>query len=315
MNMVRQIVVLACIVIACVGEADAQNPTIIVSQDLSFGSNITGTTTIGYNNSSAAQFVIQFPTYPQQGNVTISFMLPSNLTDAAGDNLPISFTWNSAAYNVGTNSLQGATTFNPSNGLSGTLGQNAHSDYFWLGGTVTPGNNYTAATYTGTITVSVMVTVGTSTYTADQTISVTATLTGSVSLSVNGSLNFGTVIAGTTPPSITAQSGTAASITASVSGGGGRNVTITFPSSTTMTDSYGHSLMFLPSVYGTNISGDQAGATPVTSGSSVTLSGRRGRRRGGTGYYYIWVGGSLNAVPPGQAPGNYVGNFWITVTY
>ena len=96
MNVIRKMAVLVCIIIAGVGEADAQDPTITISQDLSFGNNITGTTTIAYNNSAAAQFVIEFPAYPQQGNVTISFVLPSNLTDAAGDNLPVSFTWKTA---------------------------------------------------------------------------------------------------------------------------------------------------------------------------------------------------------------------------
>lgn len=311
MNSIRQTAVLACFIIIGVGKANAQNPTITVLQDLSFGTNVTRTTTIAYNSSAAAKFAVQFPTYSQQGNVSITFILPANLTDAAGDNLPISFSGNSAAYNVGTNSTHGAISFDPNYGLSGTLGQNSHTDYFWLGGTVTPGYNYTASTYVGTITVSVIVTVGTNQYTADETITVTATLVGNVSLSATGSLNFGTIIAGTTPPSIVAQSGSAAAITASVRGGGGRQITVDYPGTTSLNGSSGLPLTFTPSVYGTNVSGDQAGATVVTSGSSVTLSGSHRQ----TGYYYFWVGGALDAVPANQVPGNYVGNFWITVTY
>ena len=311
MNTIRQIAVVACAIIIGVGRVDAQSPTITVLRDLSFGTNITSTTTIAYNNPAAAEFAIQFPTYSQQGTVSITFILPTNLTDGTGDNLPISFSANSAAYHVGVNSTRGATTFDPNFGLNGTLSQNSHTDYFWLGGTITPGNNYVASTYSGTVTVSVIVTIGTQQYSASETINVTATLIGNVSLSVTGSLNFGTIIAGTMPPAITAQSGAAASVTATVKGGKGGHIGVTYPATTTLNDSYGNTLTFTPSVYGTNVSGDQAGAVAVTSGATVTLSSGKGN----TGYYYFWVGGALNSVPVSQQPGNYVGNFWITVTY
>lgn len=306
-----RIAILLCVSFAGLSEASAQDPAIIVSQGLDFGSNVTGTTTISYSSQSAGAFAIAFPTYSQQGNVTISFLLPAQLVDAAGDAISISFT-NSAAYNVGVNSVNGATQFDPNNGLSGPLGQTAHSDYFWIGGTLTPGRNYTASTYTGTITVSVAVTIGTSHYSATQTIPITATVTGNVSISVSGSLDFGLIVAGTTPPAISAQSASAASITASVSRAGGGTITVTYPATTNLTDMYGDVLTFTPSLYGTNASGDQGGATLVTSNSTVTLSGTKHWQ---TGYYYMWLGGSLNTVIPGQVPGRYTGNFVITVAY
>lgn len=294
-----------------VNEAMAQNPTMTITQGLAFGTNITGTTTVAYNASTAAAFSIQFPNYSQSGTLSLTFILPSNLTDDAGDNLPISFAANSAAYHVGVNSTNGATTFNPNNGLNGTLGQAAHTDYFWLGGTVTPGANYTASTYTGTITVLAVVTVGAQQYSASQNITVTATLTGNVSISVTGSLDFGLVVAGTIPPSLSAQSGSAPSITTSVTHGGGRGITVAYAPTTTLSDSYGNTLTFTPSLYGSNVAGNQAGATAVASGSSLTLSGRRNR----TGYYYFWLGGALSPVPTNQQPGSYIGNFVISVTY
>ncbi len=294
-----------------VNEAMAQNPTMTITQDLSFGTNITGTRTIAYNASTAAAFSIQFPNYSQSGTLSLTFILPSDLTDDAGDNLPISFAANSAAYHVGVNSTRGATTFNPNNGLNGTLGRAAHTDYFWLGGTVTPGINYTASTYTGTITVLAVVTIGTQQYNASQTITATATLTGNVSMSVTGSLDFGLVVAGTTPPSLSAQSGTAPSITTSVTHGGGGQITVTYSPRTVLNDPYGNTLTFTPSLFGSNVAGNQAGATAVTSGSSLTLSGRRNQ----TGYYYFWLGGALNPVPNGQQPGTYSGNFVLSVTY
>jgi Domain of unknown function (DUF4402) len=293
----------------CTGQTFAQAPAITVLRDLSFGTNITGTKTIAYNNSAASQISVVFPTYSQQGNVTFTFMLPTSLTDVAGNSLPISFASNSAAYHVDVNSTSGATVFNPNNGLSGTLGQAAHTDYFWLGGTVTPGSNYTASTYTGTITVVVTATIGAQVYTSNETIAVSATLIGNVSLAVTGSLDFGLVVAGTTPPSLSAQSGSAAMITAS--GTGGSPITVTYAATTSLNDMYGHTLTFTPSVYGANSSSSQATATSVASGSRVTLSGRRRQ----TGHYYFWLGGALSPVPTGQSPGSYVGNFWLTVSY
>lgn len=286
-----------------VNRAMAQNPALTILRDLSFGSTTT-TKTIAYNNAAAAAFQVAFPNYSQQGSVSFTFILPTNLTDAAGDNLPISFSANSAAYHVDVNSTSGATAFDPNNGLSGTLGQAAHTDYFWLGGTVTPGRRFTASDYSGIITVSVNVTVGTQYYSATETITVTATLLGNVSLSATGSLDFGFVVAGTTPPSLSALAGGAPQFIAT---GVRNNRSIaTFSSTTTLNDGYGNTLTFTPSVYGSGTN-NQAGSHPITSGSTLNTGNNTNHN------YYFWLGGSLNAVPAGQPPGSYSGTFVLTV--
>lgn len=302
MKRLRQISVMVFLLLIAAGKSMAQSATIVVTRNLAFG-NITATTTVAYNNAKAAAFAVQFPNYTQTASLALTFILPTNLTDDAGDNLPISFAYNSAAYHVSVNSTNGATPFNPSNGLAGNLGQTAHTDYFWIGGTVTPPPNFVASDYSGEIIVNVDVTVGTQHYTSSQTIEVTATLQGNVSLSATGSLDFGYIVAGTTPPVLSALAGGAPQISAT----GVRNnrSTVTFSSSVTLSDGNGNSLTFTPSVYGSGTN-NQAVAQPVTSGSTL----RPGNR---ITVYYFWLGGSLSAVPVGQASGNYTGNFIITV--
>jgi hypothetical protein len=284
-------------------QAMAQNPAIMILSDLSFGSTTT-TKTIAYTDAAAAHFQVQFPTYSQAGTVSFTFILPTNLTDVAGNNLPISFATNSAAYHVDVNSTTGATTFDPNAGLSGTLGQAAHTDYFWLGGTVTPPRNFTASDYSGIVTVSVNVTIGTQNYSATQTITVTAKLLGKVSLSATGSLNFGFVVAGTTPPSLSALAGGAPQFVAT----GVRNnrSIVTFSATTTLNDVNGNTLTFTPSVYGSGTN-NQVGSVPITSGSTLNTGNNTNHN------YYFWLGGSLNAVPSGQPPGSYTGAFVLTV--
>ncbi len=274
-------------------QAMAQNTAVTILSDLSFGSTTT-TETIAYNNAAAAHFQVQFPNYSQAGSVSFTFVLPTNLTDVAGNNLPISFATNSAAYHVDVNSTTGATTFDPNAGLSGTLGQAAHTDYFWLGGTVTPGTNFTASNYSGIVTVSVNVTIGTQNYSATQTITVTATLLGYVSL----------VVAGTTPPSLSALAGGAPQFVAT----GVRNnrSIVTFSATTTLNDVNGNTLSFTPSVYGSGTN-NQVGSVPITSGSTLNTGKNTNHN------YYFWLGGSLSAVPSGQPPGSYTGAFVLTV--
>ncbi len=284
-------------------QAVAQYSTITVTQGLSFGTNITGTTTLAYTSPGAAAFQVAFPNYSQAATLSLTFILPSNLTDAAGDNLPISFATNSAAYHVNVNSTAGATAFNPNNGLNGTLGQTAHVDYFWLGGTVTPGNNYIASDYSGTITIVSDIVVGTQHYTSTETITVTATLLGNISISATGALDFGLVVAGTTPPSLSALAGGAPQFIAT----GVRNnrSIVTFSSTSTLNDGYGNTLTFTPSLYG-SATNSQAGSQPITSGTTLS-PGRRNTN------YYFWLGGSLAPVPTGQPPGSYSGVFILTV--
>ncbi len=68
---------------------------------------------------------------------------------------------------------------------------------------------------------------------------------------------------------------------------------------------------FSSTLYGTNVYGDQAGATSVSSGDVVSLSGNRRT----TGYYYFRLGGSIDPVPAGQPPGDYTGSLVLNVAY
>jgi len=288
-----------------VDQAKAQTPTISLIQGISFGSNVTGAATIAYNNPSAAAFAVQFPNYTGSPAVSFAFTLPAYLTDAYGDQLPISFGANSAAYHANLNSTNGATTFNPGSGVNGPLGSSSHIDYFWLGGTVTPGTNYTAASYSGAITVVVTVTAGTQQYTASEVVTVTATTTGTISLSATGALNFGQIIAGTTPPSLSALASGAPEFT--VTAPARSTITAEYSLTSSLNDGYGHKLTFTPSLYG-NASNTQAGSAAFLSGNSVTL-GRRAT------HYYFWLGGNLGSVVSGQPAGTYSGIFSIRVSY
>ncbi len=279
--------------------AKAQTPTISLTRALSFGSIQQSTAyTIAYNNASASAFTVQFPDYTGSPTVSVTFILPTDLTDGYGDNLPISFGTTSGAYHANTNSTNGATTFNLSNGVNGSLGTAAHNDYFWLGGTITPGT-YVASDYSGIITVVLTVTVGTQQYTASQDVNVTATLLGRVSLSATGSLDFGQIIAGTTPVPLSAQAASAPTFHAS---GSRKSSTVTFTNSA-LDDGFSHTLPFTPSVYGGSTN-NQAGSKSITSGSTLARNN-----------YYFWLGGSLGAVPSGQVPGVYSGTFALRVTY
>jgi hypothetical protein len=285
--------------------AEAQTPAASLISGLSFGT-ISTRTTINYWETGAAQFRVDFPNYSGSPSVSVVFTLPSALTDGYGDNLPIFFSSRRnylAAYNVGNSSLKGAVGFDPSNGLINyQLSPSSHTDYFWLGGTVIPNKQYVAATYYGDVTVTVTVTVGTQLYTTSLTIPITVTLQGNVSLSATGSLDFGLIVAGTTTPlALSPRAGNAPKFTASASGG---ITTVTYSSSISLNDGYGNTLTFIPSVYGSS-SDNQDGATPILSGQSL----------GGIRTYYFWLGGSLEAVPPNQAPGNYTGTFVLTVTH
>jgi len=287
-----------------ISRADAQNPTISLFSGLSFGS-IQGTTTISYSASGAAHFEIQFANYVN-ATASVTFILPSSLSDGSGDNLPITFATNSGYYNVGSdNAGYGGNQFNPNTGII-NAGVNAgvHTDYFFIGGTVTPGNNFVAATYTGTMTMTISVVVSGQTYTASQDIGITATLLGRVSLTATGALDFGQVLAGTTPPALSPHASGAPEITAT-STTGSHTYTVTF-SASQLNDGYGHTLNFTPSLTA-SATNNQTGSTTISSPASVNL-GRRGS-------YYFWVGGSLAAVPAGQTPGNYSGTFVLTMAY
>lgn len=308
----RYVILVLTFVALTAGELFAQNPTITLLKGLSFGMTITGATnTIAPTDPQAAEVEVDFPGYGGWFDIlSVTFTLPSALT-SGGNSLTITFSTSSAARNT-VNTVSGSTTFDPNGGYTFFVASNTPTTlYIWIGGSISPPNNQAAGDYLGNITVTATATTifPTNTYRSSLDIPVDATIIRGLSLMSAGMLDFGLVVAGTTVPAISARSGTAPAITAA--GAGGRSITVTYSSSTSLDDGSGNSLTFYPSLYGTNVYGDQAGATTVSSGAVVNMSG--GRRT--TGYYYFWLGGSLDPVPAGQPPGNYAGNFVLNVAY
>ncbi len=317
MNHFREALILSAMLFVGGSIARAQSPTITVLNNLTFGMSLGNTTnTVAPSDPTAASFVIQVPGYSMSqyaySDISVSISVPYSLTSGR-NSMNVSYSSNSAARNT-TNSFSGAIYFGPSSGIYQQLYADTPLNlYVWIGGTASPGGTWQASgVYTGTISISVQVTIGNKPkqkYDVSATIPVTASVIQGLSMTAVGSLDFGQIIAGTTPPAISAQSGAAPEITAA--GSGGSNITATYSSSVPMTDISGNTLTFIPSLYGSNISTNQAGAAIVPSTSAVTLSGSAGQ----TGYYYFWLGGSLAPIPGGQPPGVYSGTFTLTVSY
>ncbi len=306
----RMILIAGCLLLFAV-KSSAQTPTITLLRNMSLGMVISGTSnTIAPSDPGAAEIEVQFPGHSGYGYDRITFNLPAALI-SGGYSLPVSFGTNSAAWNT-TNSFSGSTVFDPSSGYQTLTGSNAPLTlYIWIGGTVSPGNNQASGDYTGTINVDAMVWTfyPFNQFQTSQDISLSSSVIQGLTLMSTGTLDFGLIVAGTTPPSLSPQSGSAPEITAA--GSGGKHITVTYSATTSLDDSHGNTLTFTPSVSGTDIPTNQAGATAISSGQRVRLSGNRQS----TGYYYFWLGGSLDPVPPNQAPGNYSGTFTLTVNY
>ncbi len=295
----------------------AQSPTITVFNDLTFGMSLGNTTnTVAPTDPTAASFLIQVPGYTMSkyayASIQVSITVPYSLTAGGSHTMNVSYTSNSAGWNT-TNSFSGITYFGPSSGIYQQLYANTPLDlYIWIGGTAAPGGSWLpSGDYTGTIsvTVNISVTKPKARYTVSQTIPVSASVIQGLSMTETGSLNFGQIIAGTTPPAISAQSGSAPEITAA--GTGGKTITVSYSSSVPISDMYGNTITFIPSLCGSGSSTGQSGAASVASQSTVVLSGSAGQ----TGFYYFWLGGSIAAVPPSQLPGAYSGTFTLTVSY
>jgi Domain of unknown function (DUF4402) len=143
---------------------------------------------------------------------------------------------------------------------------------------------------------------------ANQNVTINAAVIQALTLSVNtATLNLGTMVAGTTP---TAVDPTTSPIQFTLTGNGGSvihvsyaAVTLSGPSASTMT--------FTPNVTGDPSSSNQASATAVASGSTVTLSGANYSSQN----YYFWLGGGVGSLPSNQTPGAYSGTFTLNVTY
>jgi hypothetical protein len=243
------------------------------------------------------------------GTVSFIFTLPGNLT-SNGNMLPISFGNNSAAYNF-SNCISGSTSFDPSQGLSGIqAGANGKSDiYLWIGATVSPVIGQAAGTYTGAIMVTGTLILGNGkTVTSMQTIRIRVKILPTLYLSASGTLDFGDIVAGSPPPSLSAQSDPNAPLFIAA-GASGKRIYVSYHTTAPLEGEHGHTLQFRPSLYGSDRQIDQSSSTPVLPESNLILSG------GSTGYYYFWLGGTLGPAPKMKQSGSYKGTFTLTVCY
>ena len=131
--------------------------TVTALRDLNFGTVLKGVpTSVLPSNAAAGAWQVQGD---KNAQVTITFTLPTVLTNIQalpGSTMPISFGAASALWNRGTNSVVGATPFDPSAVTTGKLGPPANPFiYLWIGGTVSPAVTAKPGIYTGTIVVSV----------------------------------------------------------------------------------------------------------------------------------------------------------------
>lgn len=149
---------------------------------------------------------------------------------------------------------------------------------------------------------------------ASTNVPLNATVIQGLSTTISGQENFGTIVAGTTPSALNAQTATVGSnpgniALVTVTGNGGKQITVTF-STTTLTGP-GTAITFTPSVYGSTSSSNQSSSSAVLNNGTVNLSGSTGS----PGNFYFWIGGGLSALPQAQTPGNYSGTWTLSVTY
>ncbi|MCL5020352.1 MAG: DUF4402 domain-containing protein [Bacteroidetes bacterium] len=122
-----------------------------------------------------------------------------------------------------------------------------------------------------------------------------------------GNLNLGVAAQSTRASNVNPNSSPSAGLM-TINGEPTMNVTITYTPSVQLVHNGqgGSSINFVPNVVGATGLTMQQAASPLPSGSSLTL--------GSQGHFYFWLGGSVY-VPPGQAPGTYTGVFNITIGY
>ena len=150
---------------------------------------------------------------------------------------------------------------------------------------------------------------------ASTNVPLNATVVQGLTTTVSGACNFGTIVAGTTPTSLDAQTATVGSnpsniALVTVTGNGGQQITVTY-SSTTLTETGGSTLTFTPSVYGSSSAANQGTSSQILTNGTANLSGSTGT----PGNYYFWIGGSLGSLPTNQTPGSYSGTWTISVAY
>jgi hypothetical protein len=131
--------------------------TVTSLRDLNFGTVLKGVpTTVLPSNAASGAWQVQGD---KNAQVTIAFALPTVLTNIQalpGSTMPISFGAASGLWNRGTNSVAGATAFDPGTGTTGRIGPPPNPFiYLWIGGTVSPAATAKPGIYTGTIVLSV----------------------------------------------------------------------------------------------------------------------------------------------------------------
>jgi hypothetical protein len=149
------------------------------------------------------------------------------------------------------------------------------------------------------------------------TASVDATVLAELSVTKNADIDFGNVSASSTPildptGASHVDVGTQFSVGEfALAGAAGSQLNIEYDASVTLGDGTSNTLTFTPAVAGHATT--QGSATPVASGSQVTLDG--------SGDYILWVGGNLGTLS-GQTPAVYSsgaangsGDFTLTVEY
>ena len=124
--------------------------TVAAGNDLQFGNVTPGVNkTIAIADAGAGRFDV---TKAATQGVTLSFTLPTNLTDG-GNNLPIG-TW-TGGWNTSATPA-GATAFTPSAAGTNTAATAGTGIVVYVGATVSPGGAQVAGNYSGTVTMSVV---------------------------------------------------------------------------------------------------------------------------------------------------------------
>jgi len=126
-------------------------------RNLNFGTVIKGVpSAVLPTDAAAGEWQVQGN---KNATVSIVFTLPTRLTNVQalpGSTMPIAFGPTAALWNRGTNTVAGATPFDPTAGTTGKFGPPANPYiYLWIGGTVTPAATAKPGIYTGTIIVSI----------------------------------------------------------------------------------------------------------------------------------------------------------------
>ncbi len=280
-------------------------PTVNKIANLSFGTVVSGGGT--YTVSLGAAGEGSFSIYGTKGTtVYVTLLPPANMT-YSGNNVP--YSW-AASYNSSANSASGATTFagtTASFPLNTRINKTTYAAYVYVYGSANLTSTFPPGSYSGLFSLSASYIASGSPSKSNQ-LTVGATVIQGLTMSASGPLNFGTLIAGTIPNSISPQT-SASAVAITLTGNGGQSVTVTYPSSATLTSGT-NSLTFTPNLAGYSTL-SQTKSSTVSSGSIVKLSGKTGS----TGNYYLWLGGSIPALSASTASGNYSGTITLSATY